>query len=146
MKNTVIIKYLILLIIILNNVSCHSNQAGMDTMKIEQIEKIAKIQLPSKLDQINTYTEKGIDLLLMIHFKLNAKEVNQFISESNLNPLKKNYRPFINDFGVGLDWWNIGDVKNAFGTVQYFDDGTCRMTMLETSDIETNSVYIIIQK
>ena len=116
-------------------------------MDRKQLETIARIKFPSSVYDIKNYTVTGMDQLLMVRFIIHADDIHLFINDSGFKDhLKKNFRPFVNDYGIGLDWWEIDKLKKVFGTVQYYEDGSCRSALIEDSNSETVNVYIVIQR
>jgi len=127
--------------------SCDNNlhQKGKITMNREQVEKIARIKLPSDVFDIQSYGEKGIDTLILLRFSIHSKDMDLFINQSGLT-LTENYKPFVNDFGTDLSWWEIDKMKKVSGAVQYFDDGLCRMAMIESTDSDLSTIYMVLQQ
>ena len=76
---------------------------------IEDVEKIARIEIPASASEILVYANTGwMDDAALIKFKLPLGELKPFLERYGFTDLKKGYWS-IQDFSVPGDWWpNIG--------------------------------------
>ena len=113
-----------------------------DSKTIAKLETVAKIKIPKNSLEVKVYSETGIDQLIMLRIKIHKPEMDTFIKEAGLqDKLRKNYRPFINDYGLELTWWQVKKIKKCLGSSEKFENGTSRKTLI---DLDKNYVYMVI--
>lgn len=72
---------------------------------IEEVEEIARIEIPASATEIQVYAETGgMDDLALIKFKLPANELDSFLEKHGFHNLKQGYWS-LQDFSVPGDWW-----------------------------------------
>ena len=69
----------------------------------QQIEQLARIQLPPNSKEIEVHTESGIDSLIVLRFTLDQSDLDSFLTSAGYTePLKEGFRPFTRASGCFL--------------------------------------------
>ncbi len=113
-------------------------------MDRSEIESFTLMQLPASTRNIQTYTETGIDRLLLLRFSADIEEVPSFILQSRFEKtLQEDYRPFVTDFGTNLSWWAIDEAKHVLGTEDQ-KEGRSRQILVDITNPQVAIVYVVI--
>ena len=82
----------------------------------QQIEQLARIQLPPSSKEMEVHTESGIDSLIVLRFTLDQRDLDTFLTSAGYtDPLKEGFRPFSSQELRDVSWWNPDEAKDVIG-------------------------------
>ncbi|HLK96163.1 MAG TPA: hypothetical protein VK364_00200 [Hymenobacter sp.] len=106
------------------------------------IEQYARIKLPASATDIHSYTESGMDRIILVRFTLPAGALEQFLRDAGYSePLRNNYNPVSAWPEEKFDWWNP-DQAQSFRGGKAAEPGFWKNIFVDASDPQTSIVYL----
>lgn len=131
-------------VVLLSGCQASEQQTGEQPMTQSEIEQFAYLQFPASTREIQTYTEVGIDQLVILRFAMDAQDLQPFLQNSQFTTsLEEGYRPFPANYGAGLDWWDVEQVQRFAGARDRQDD-VYRQIMVDLAEPEVTVIYMVV--
>ncbi len=123
--------------------ACSTADAGQSSaLDRATIEQYARIKLPASATDIHSYTESGMDRIILVRFTLPATDLSQFLRDAGYTePLRNNYNPLSAWNGYDLPWLQPESAANFAGGIAS-ELSFAKRIFVDTSDPQTYIVYL----
>jgi hypothetical protein len=91
-------------------------------LSVVEIEKIARVKIPSSASDIRTYAETGwMDDVALIRFNLPSADLNFFLESHNFKNLKQGHWS-IQNAPPSVTWWPRREINSTLPIALYWGD------------------------